>query len=87
PGPLNDSQFAANPRQATRTHNYYSPIINIPSVQIFWNPDKNTAFSLSVSAVLGSRNSVQFDKTANIKDTINTAIGTYNNRQVDIDFF
>ncbi|MFX6182698.1 hypothetical protein ABTF56_20495, partial [Acinetobacter baumannii] len=23
----------------------------------------------------------------NIKDTINTAIGTYNNRQVDIDFF
>ncbi|WP_204323808.1 hypothetical protein, partial [Stenotrophomonas maltophilia] len=59
----------------------------IPSVQIFWNPDKNTAFSLSVSAVLGSRNSVQFDKTANIKDTINTAIGTYNNRQVDIDFF
>ncbi|MBX9779990.1 MAG: TonB-dependent receptor [Chitinophagaceae bacterium] len=87
PGPLNDSQYAMNPRQATRTRNYYSPIINIPSVQIFWNPDKSTAFSLSVSAVLGSRNSVQFDKTANIKDSINTSTGAYNNRQVDIDFF
>jgi Fe(3+) dicitrate transport protein len=47
----------------------------------------NTKLQLTTSAVLGARNSVQFDKPTNVKDSIVTATLQYNNRQVDIDNF
>lgn len=85
PGPLTDSMFYANPKQATRTRNYYSPDIHVPSVTVDWNLNKNTRFQFTTSAVLGSRSSVLFDRPANIPDTINRTTGEYSNRQVDID--
>ncbi len=87
PGPLTDSMFHANPRQATRSRNYFSPDIHIPSVNIDWQMAPQTKLQLIISAVLGKRNSVQFDKPTNTKDTIVTATGEYNYRQVDIDGF
>ncbi len=87
PGPLNDAQFYANPRQATRARNYFSPDIHIPSVVIKWQPAAKTIIQLITSAVLGRRNSVMYDKPANVADTINPATLQYNNRQVDIDAF
>ena len=85
PGALTDSMFLANPQQATRSRNYYSPDIHIPSVNINWQISSKTKIQLISSAVLGNRSSVLFDKPTNIKDTINTATLQYNNRQVDID--
>ncbi|MCX7636967.1 MAG: TonB-dependent receptor [Cyclobacteriaceae bacterium] len=85
PGPLTDSMFYANPKYATRTRNYYSPDIHVPSVTVDWNLSKSTRFQITTSAVLGSRSSVLFDRPANIPDTINRATGEYSNRQVDID--
>lgn len=85
PGALTDSMFLANPRQSTRSRNYYSPDIHIPSVNINWQIRTKTKIQLVSSAVIGSRSSVLFDKLTNIKDTINTATLQYNNRQVDID--
>jgi Fe(3+) dicitrate transport protein len=87
PGALTDSMFHADPAQATRSRNYFSPDIHVPSVNLNWQIAPQTKLQLTVSAVLGKRNSVLFDKPTNIRDTINTATGQYNNRQVDIDRF
>jgi Fe(3+) dicitrate transport protein len=87
PGALNDSMFVADPTQATRSRNYFSPDINVPSITINWQVTNNTKLQLTTSAVLGARNSVQFDKPTNVKDSIVTATLQYNNRQVDIDNF
>lgn len=87
PGGLTDSMFMANPKQATRSRNYFSPDINIPSITINWDVSANTKFQLTTSAVLGRRNSVLFDKPTNVRDTINSLTNEYNNRQVDIDRF
>lgn len=87
PGQLNDSMFAADPRQATRLRNYYSPDIHIPSVVVNWDITAKTTLQFTSSAVLGRRNSVMFDKPTHIADTINAATLQYNNRQVDIDRF
>jgi Fe(3+) dicitrate transport protein len=87
PGGLTDSMFYADPTQATRSRNYFSPDIHIPSVNINWQVGMHTKLQLTMSAVLGKRNSVQFDKPTNVQDTIVTATATYNNRQVDVDGF
>ena len=87
PGPLTDSMFAADPRQTTRSRNYFSPNIHVPSVIINLQLRGETKLQLTSSAVLGRRNSVLFDKPTNVPDSIVTATGNYNNRQVDIDRF
>ncbi|MFT3748440.1 MAG: TonB-dependent receptor [Agriterribacter sp.] len=87
PGQLNDSMFNADPKQATRTRNYFNPDIHIPSVVLNWSITATTKLQFTSSAVLGKRNSVMFDKATNIRDTIVTATMQYNNRQVDIDRF
>lgn len=87
PGALNDSMFHADPRQATRSRNYFSPDIHIPSVVMNWRLSDQTRLQLTASAVLGKRSSILFDKPVNVPDTINTSTGMYNNRQVDIDRF
>lgn len=84
-GPLTDAQFAQNPKQASRTRNYFNPTISIPAFELNWNPCKNTSVIFSSSLLIGDRNSILFDKTADIVDVaIN---GVYASRQVDIDNF
>lgn len=87
PGALTDSMFYADPRKATRARNYFSPDIHVPSVVINWQLSPFTKLQFTSSAVLGRRNSVQFDKPANVRDTIVASTMDYNNRQVDIDRF
>ncbi len=87
PGPLTDSMFYANPRQSTRSRNYFNPEIWIPSLRIDLKLNSSTYVSWTNSAVLGYRNSVQFDKPANVVDAINPITLIYANRQVDIDNF
>ena len=82
PGALNDNMFYANPRQATRSRNYFNPDIYVPSAILNWQITPQTKLQLTSSAVLGRRNSVMFDKPANIADTLNTTTLQYNNRQV-----
>jgi Fe(3+) dicitrate transport protein len=87
PGPLTDAMFAANPRQATRARNYYSPDIYVPSLTLDWQLSAHTALHWTASAVYGARNSVMFDRFATVGDTVNAVTGDYNARQVDIDNF
>lgn len=84
-GALNDQQFKDNPRQSTRSRNYYSPDIYIPSLNVEWKIGSNTTASVLSSWVLGSRESVMFDKPADVHDVIDPVTLQYAPRQVDID--
>ncbi len=87
PGALTDSMFHADPQMATRARNYYSPVINIPSLGVDWGIDDGTKLHLNLSYLFGDRNSVMFDRLVNINDSLVPATLAYNNRQVDIDNF
>ena len=87
PGPLNDSMFNANPEMSTRSRNYYSPDIYVPSLTFNWLLSAQTKINTTVSGVFGNRSSVMLDAFANVPDNINATTGTYKNRQVDIDKF
>jgi Fe(3+) dicitrate transport protein len=87
PGPLTDQQYVVNPRQATRSRNYFNPDINLPSIRADWTLSPHTKLQFVSAAVLGKRNSVMYDKPTNVRDTINPATLNYNNRQIDIDRF
>lgn len=87
PGPLNDSMFVENPRMSTRSRNYFSPDIYVPSIALNWKISPATKLSITTSGVFGKRNSVQIDAFANVADAIDPATGSYKNRQVDIDQF
>ncbi|MBN8577272.1 MAG: TonB-dependent receptor [Cytophagales bacterium] len=87
PGPLTDAQFEQDPRQSTRARNYFNPEIYVPSFLVEWDLGKQTKISWLTSAVLGYRNSVVFDKPANVQDAIDPLTNQYALRQVDIDNF
>lgn len=87
PGPLTDEMFAQDPRQSTRSRNYFNPEIYVPSFQADWQVSRNTKVSWLTSAVLGYRNSVMFDRPANVPDVIDPITNEYVPRQVDIDNF
>jgi Fe(3+) dicitrate transport protein len=87
PGPLTDAMFAADPRQSTRSRNYFNPDIYIPSIVIDWRISPSTHLKLTNSGVYGARNSVMLDAFANVPDTINPLTNSYKARQVDIDNF
>lgn len=87
PGPLTDSMFLANPRLSTRERNYFNPEIFVPSIKIEWNVNERTTLQWVNSAVLGNRNSVQFDRPADVPDAIDPATSKHALRQVDIDHF
>ena len=87
PGPLTDSMFRADPRQATRNRNYYSPDIWVPSVRADWQIGSKTRLQWVTSAVLGTRNSVLIDAFATVSDLPDAKTGQYRQRQVDRDRF
>ncbi|MCF0064081.1 TonB-dependent receptor [Dyadobacter chenwenxiniae] len=87
PGPLTDAMFNADPRQSTRSRNYFNPDIYIPSLVLDWQISPNTQLKFTSSGVYGARNSVMFDAFANVPDTINSLTKSYKARQVDIDNF
>ena len=84
-GQQTDAMFAANQRASIRSRNFYSPNIYVPSVSLNWSLGNRIKLSWVTSAILGSRNSVMFDKTADVVDKIDPVTLQYANRQVDID--
>ncbi|MCB0542198.1 MAG: TonB-dependent receptor [Lewinellaceae bacterium] len=85
PGPLTDSMFLVDPRQSTRSRNYYSPEIYVPSLTLRWKLGAMTSLKWTASAILGQRSSVQFNKPADVPDIIDANTLQYAPRQVDID--
>jgi len=87
PGQLTDSLFHLDPTQSSRSRNYYSPTIYIPSISMSYNKNEHWRFTGTAAYLFGQRNSVMFDKPANVVDAIDTITGEYANRQVDRDFY
>lgn len=87
PGPLNDSMFYTDPTTSTRSRNYFSPDIYVPSLALNWKISNKTKAIITTSGIFGNRSSVQFDAFANVQDAIDPATVNYKNRQVDIDRF
>lgn len=85
PGALTDAQFKEDPTQSMRSRNYYSPEIYVPSIRMDWDISSRTKLLVQTSAVLGYRNSVMFDKPADVVDAIDPVTLHYAPRQVDID--
>ena len=86
-GMLNDSMFREDPRQASRSRNYYSPEIYVPSFTADWKLSPHTQIKWTISGVFGTRNSVMFDRPVTTVDKIDPVTLQYANRQVDIDNF
>lgn len=86
-GALTDSMFYADPRYATRSRNYYSPEIYVPSLTLNWDIGSRTRLSWVVSALFGVRGSVQFAQPANVADVINPQTLEYASRFVDVDHY
>lgn len=87
PGPLTDSLHAADPRQSTRSRNYFSPDIYVPSLSLDWTFGDRIKLNWVTSAVLGQRNSLQFVGLADVADEIDPDTNAYPPRQVDRDNF
>jgi Fe(3+) dicitrate transport protein len=86
-GGLTDAQFQQNARQSNRTRNFFDPTIRIPALEFNYAWSPRTSLQITTHGMIGDRSSVQFINTANVKDTINTTLGSYNPRQVDRDFY
>lgn len=86
-GGLDDEQFKEDNQQATRARNYFQPFINVPAITFNYNLSAHTHLQVIAHGVFGERNSVQFINPPNIADTFNTAIGSYNPRQLDRDYY
>ncbi len=86
-GALNDSMFHADPRQSTRSRNYYAPNIVVPGLRWDWKLNDATEVNVVASSLLGSRNSVLFVALSTTPDQIDANTLQYAPRQVDIDNF
>lgn len=86
-GGLTDQQFYANSKQSFRSRNYFQPAINIPAVIFNYHITSRTQIEITANALFGERNSVQFINPPSIPDTFNSALRSYNPRQVDRDYY
>ncbi|SHG81131.1 Fe(3+) dicitrate transport protein [Chryseolinea serpens] len=86
-GGQTDAMFEADARQSNRARNYFRPKINVPAILFNYALSPSTRLQITSHVVWGERSSVQFINTANVADTFNTAIGSYNPRQVDRDYY
>ena len=87
PGALIDAQFEDDPRQSTRSRDYYRPDIKVPALSLDWRGEGGTQVTAMVSGVFGPRESVQFIGFPGTPDVPDTLTGQYPSRQVDIDRF
>jgi Fe(3+) dicitrate transport protein len=87
-GGLTDSMFAANPRQSTRSRNYFNPIINLVSLLFDYSITPKTQLNVKAYSLLGQRNMVIANPNlATNADTIIKALGSYAPRQINRDYY
>ncbi len=86
-GGLTDAQYSANSKQSFRARNFFNPEINLPAAIFRYEFSPSSSLEITSHFLVGQRNSVQFINTSNIPDTVNPALGNYNPRQVDRDYY
>jgi Fe(3+) dicitrate transport protein len=87
-GALTDSMFAADPRQSTRSRNYFNPIINLISLMFDYSINSKTQLNVKAYSLLGQRNMVIANPNlATNADTIIKSLGSYAPRQINRDYY
>ena len=87
PGGLTDDAFLSGSVAAARTRNWFSTPWNLGSITLQHEVTENWKYELKLFGNRSERNSVGYVRPANVADTINQAIGAFNPRQVDRDFY
>jgi len=87
-GGLTDSMFAADPRQSTRSRNYFNPIIDLLSLKLDYSIDSRTKLNVKAYSLFGQRNMVIANPNlATSADTIVKTLGSYSPRQINRDYY
>lgn len=86
PGGLTDEQFnSGDLKQSFRSRNWFDIKWTTLAFIAKYEINDHSRLNVKVFSMLGNRNSVGYIKAINIKDTINAATLSYNNRTLDID--
>ncbi len=86
-GGLTDAQYKVDSRQSVRQRNWFSAPWNIAALNFDTKIQKNISINIKVFGLIGERNSIGFTAAPHVKDTVNTLLKDYNNRQIDRDFY
>ncbi|NVM64704.1 Fe(3+) dicitrate transport protein [Mucilaginibacter sp. SG538B] len=87
-GGLTDAMFAANPRQSTRSRNYFNPILNLPALLFNYAINSKTLLNIKAYTLFGQRNMVIASPSlATNADTISQTTGSYAPREINRDFY
>lgn len=89
PGGLTDEQFSSDPTQSFRNRNWLGLIWNMMEAHADLSVNALTKFSFKLFNVSGQRRSIGFVPAGGIlvADTINTDLGKFNPRTLDIDHY
>ena len=84
-GGLTDTQFKQDAEQSFRSRNWFDIVWTNPALTANYQINEKTRWTTKLFATIGDRNSVGFTNSIIVKDSINPATGTYNNRVLNID--
>ncbi len=84
-GGLTDQQFKEDAQQSFRSRNWFDIVWTNPALTANFQINEKTRWTTKLFATIGDRNSVGFTNPILVKDSINPATGTYNNRVLNID--
>jgi Fe(3+) dicitrate transport protein len=85
PGGHTDATFAADAEKSYRSRNWMDIEWLTTALIANYRFDEDHKLNVKLFNIQGDRNSVGYLRAINIRDTINTTTGEYNNRTVDID--
>ncbi len=85
PGGLTDSMVYADTKKSFRSRNWFDITWTSPALIANYKINENTRWNTKLYATIGDRNSVGYLQGITVKDSINAATGTNNNRILNID--
>ncbi|MBA3674212.1 MAG: TonB-dependent receptor [Chitinophagaceae bacterium] len=85
PGGLTDSLFNLDAKQSFRSRNWFDITWTNPALTATYKFNEKARWTTKIFATIGDRNSVGFIQSITVKDSINSATATYNNRLLNID--
>ena len=86
-GGIFDSLLYTNADTSFRSRNWFQLKWNTLSIQGDYSFNEQSKLQFYTAFTFSDRNSVGFTKALTVMDTMNTVLGTYNPRQVDIDHY
>lgn len=87
PGGLTDANFSQNAKQSSRSRNWFSTPWITSNVKFDWEISKNSRLNAKAYGISGDRSSIGFLAPITTEDTINKNTGTYNHREVAVDYY